>query len=735
MTLPLSLDQVKALAGRAPAETPPKMQQKSGRPGNQPFELEAWLTKYNIEIKSAQPYEGGKRFILRACPFNPDHTGTSAAVFQLGDGGIGFKCQHSSCADNNWSKLREKFEPGYRDRRKSHGEYKRNNRNNGHKKGNGHGNGPLDQTEPFDPGDGEPSGLSEVHFRTNTGTEEGNFVSYKYDGDGEPDPIPMSNFSAKIMDVITTDDGLNKKKKFRIIGQRENGELLEDAEVDADQFDAMGWIRENWDTRALISSDKTATTKVRLALLLGSQEAKRLTVYIHGGWRRIDERWVFLTHGSAIGAQGASVEFKEDNLTGYTLPQPSSSWLGEECQASLDYLEIGSHKVLLPIWAAMYMAPLSSIIDTGFALFLKGRSGTYKSGITALALNHFGPSFNYNRLPGSWTSTENKLEKDLFLLKDLPYIIDDWAPGQDSIKAKALEGKAERIIRAQANRQSRGRMNEKTYDPRGVLVSSGEHLPGGHSANARTFVIEIFRGDIDRAKLLATLKSKRLYSQCMAEYIAWIGERYEQLMVELPQKEQRWEDAVVKYAEHPRLPGAVGALYAGLDTALEFMKFKGVVSQARANEILQEGWQCFIDWTVAQSARVEAERPGRRFVGGLLAMLKSGRYVMGSISDSTQTKSLEPGQVQIGWMDEAGNYLLDPEGAYKEVRQYLERSDEPLTFKEEAVWQDLRDLNFSECYKNRTRYRQRFVYLKGEPDWVIKLRVDAIRSIDRPEDN
>ncbi len=115
---------LEALAKSAPKVEATKQYPRDRRTDGQAFDLNVWLAEHGIEIKRAEPYKGGKRHILEACPFNPDHTGTSVAVFQSADGAIGFKCQHASCADKTWADLRKLKEPGYRERKNGHGRYK-----------------------------------------------------------------------------------------------------------------------------------------------------------------------------------------------------------------------------------------------------------------------------------------------------------------------------------------------------------------------------------------------------------------------------------------------------------------------------------------------------------------------------------------------------------------------------------------------------------------------------------
>lgn len=78
-----------------------------------PFNLQSWLQEHGIEVSRVEPYKGGTRHILKQCPFNPEHRGTSVAVFE-GPDGLGFKCHHNACHGKTWGDVRELFEPGYK---------------------------------------------------------------------------------------------------------------------------------------------------------------------------------------------------------------------------------------------------------------------------------------------------------------------------------------------------------------------------------------------------------------------------------------------------------------------------------------------------------------------------------------------------------------------------------------------------------------------------------------------
>jgi hypothetical protein len=110
-----SREVLEKLASEAPPDPQPAPRSAYQGQGQQ-FNLETWLAEHEIVVKRVDAYQGGSRYILRECPFNPKHAGTSVAIIQSAEGAIGFKCQHNSCADRKWADVRELKEPGYRRR-------------------------------------------------------------------------------------------------------------------------------------------------------------------------------------------------------------------------------------------------------------------------------------------------------------------------------------------------------------------------------------------------------------------------------------------------------------------------------------------------------------------------------------------------------------------------------------------------------------------------------------------
>ena len=80
------------------------------------FNLEEWLNKYNIRYTKYEDSDKTK-YALEECPFDSNHKGKDACIFQGRDGVIGFHCFHNSCDGKTWQDVRRLYEPDAYDRK------------------------------------------------------------------------------------------------------------------------------------------------------------------------------------------------------------------------------------------------------------------------------------------------------------------------------------------------------------------------------------------------------------------------------------------------------------------------------------------------------------------------------------------------------------------------------------------------------------------------------------------
>ncbi len=74
------------------------------------LDVVAWLERHGLALESQSPWKGAQKFILAQCPLNPEHA-RSAYIVQFANGALSAGCQHKSCVDLDWRKLRDIFEP------------------------------------------------------------------------------------------------------------------------------------------------------------------------------------------------------------------------------------------------------------------------------------------------------------------------------------------------------------------------------------------------------------------------------------------------------------------------------------------------------------------------------------------------------------------------------------------------------------------------------------------------
>lgn len=99
----------------------PEQPSKSNYYSNEKFDLEAFLNKHHIAVRNIIRTSSFTKYILDECPFNSSHRAPDSAIFEMSNGGLGFKCLHSSCSQYTWKDFRLKFEPDAYD----HKEYQR----------------------------------------------------------------------------------------------------------------------------------------------------------------------------------------------------------------------------------------------------------------------------------------------------------------------------------------------------------------------------------------------------------------------------------------------------------------------------------------------------------------------------------------------------------------------------------------------------------------------------------
>ncbi len=450
-------------------------------------------------------------------------------------------------------------------------------------------------------------------------------------------PVPLCNFSARIIDEVVHDDGVEQTRRLTLQGRLSSGQLLPPVEVPAIDFAGMGWIVPAWGTRAVVYAGMGTKDHVRTAVQLLSGDVPRRTVYQHTGWRKIRDEWFYLHSGGAIGTSGHAdlPVLLPEALAGFQLPPPPvKDEQIDAVKASLRMLSVGPDRVTFPLIAAVYRSALGNI---DFALHLVGPTGCYKSEAAALAQQHFGAGVHSRCLPANWSSTGNALEGLAFAAKDTLLVVDDFCPTGSAIDIQRYHKEADRLFRGQGNGAGRQRMRpdgtlRPAKYPRGLILSTGEDTPRGPSLRARLMVLDISPGDLgpqppNPNPILSACQKDAAdgkYAASMAGFLCWLAPQLDSIRSRLRIELSQLRDMATAGGQHARTPGIIADLGLGLRYFLKYAVAVGAISQKEFTELWDRGWQALKDAGSAQADQIAAGEPAATFLRLLFSALISG---------------------------------------------------------------------------------------------------------------
>ena len=609
---------------------------------------------------------------------------------------------------------------------------------------------------------------------------EGKFHRMALTKEGDERPVPLCNFVAEVTQEIVYDNNGEQSNAYKIAGKLCNSKKLDPLYIPSAVFKSMAWIH-LWSKGPSIEAGMGTADHVRSAIdKYSGLDVPTATIYTHTGWREVgdDKQWVFLHEGGAIGAktntdisvkigaEPAAVAVKsnrvsqDERLKNYNLSIDSDKQplenidTKEAIKASLGLLEIGKGNsksvdtLLLGALAVTYRAPLGECIENNFTTFIVGRSGIFKSQLTALMQAHYGAQFNGECFPEGWDATVNNMEKKAFLLKDCLEVIDDFNFNGGKRELDTRIEAATRFIKNVANRSGRGRLNPDgsirfTYIPMSLPVISAEDYPKGYSIVARAIFMEMQDGDIVAAKLSIAQENARtgLYAYAMAKYLEWLAPQINELKKTLPSKLRELRNKFaekVTGATHRRSSTQMADLYLSLELFFRFCLHHDVLSEEEVRQKLAKAERLFIALAAEQNVQLRGADPTVRFVELLIAALSSGKAHLESTKEDNygSVQPIDPNKYgwrikhgegnkpyyqaqgeRIGWVGEKGEIYLQGDSAYKVIQEYARAQGDHIAMSKSTLYKRMKEKGMllnCEGSRNTTR---------------IKIQEDMLRVI------
>ena len=594
----------------------------------------------------------------------------------------------------------------------------------------------------------------------------------------------LASFTARIVAEVIEEDGSGDPRRvFRIEGHRPDGVPMFPPmiEVPTAEFSGMGWAVAKWGGAARLPAGQGKKDKARDALQALSNAAGYpfRTVYQHTGWIDHPEHGhVYLTAGAVIGAaggvDGVDVELS-GRLSAYALPDPAKKEDGtarqvdevrQAVRASLDLLTLAPDAVGVPVMGAVYRAALGR---ADFVVWVTGETGRHKTAFMGLAQSHYGARWGRKYLPEGWNSSANAVESNAFRVKDGLFVVDDFKPSGSAAERAKADGTVSRIIQGAADGAGRAtltadRRSRAGLFPRGLVMTSAEDLPRGHSNRARLVIVEVHKRLIDSpAKSAAYFDGEEkagagVYALALAGFVQAVAGNFDELHAGSPAHLARVRELSPHFAgAHGRTGDAAAELARGWEVFLSFAVQVGAVGEDEARALWERVAVALASTAEDQGEHLAEADPVARALSVLSGLLAQGRVYLEDLKDGGQPDPLDaalcgwkrhtyrgpdgeeiesyrtqPGAVLLGWTSTAGGdtwaHFL-PDALHEALQRAVSGQGGGLLPDASKLWSNMRDrLHRAKLMKcdtegGRVRATARATVPGGERKKLITLRL------------
>ena len=222
-----------------------------------------------------------------------------------------------------------------------------------------------------------------------------------------------------------------------------------------------------------------------------------------------------------------------------------------------------------------------------------------------------------------------------------------------------------------------------TRPPRGLILSTGEDVPRGHSVRARALIVEVEPNsvNVERLSLAQTHARAGLYARSTYGFVRYLATRYDEIEERIRDSVERERERALEAeaAAHARLPDIVGQMMVGAEMFLQFAQTIGAVSSGEAVTLLDRARIAIGSLATRQSGVQRDAEPVAVYLELLRAALVSGRAHIAApdgrvpdtpgawgwrCSTSSASEEWRPQGDRIGYVEDDDLYLV-PQAAYK----------------------------------------------------------------------
>lgn len=449
----------------------------------------------------------------------------------------------------------------------------------------------------------------------------------------------LTNFVAAIInEYIISSPYNNTETRYYLVGGITNdGEILKNAFVKAEEFEKMTWIAKQWSACCSVFTIPNANALLSQAIksvpVIGP--AKRIDTYI--GWQNQNSCYKYVLP-LEVPNEMKNVLDIPDCLKHYSLNKSNSI---NSIANKLLFSGIIPNDILVPILATEFLSPLiESLNQTGYlqkvSLCLFGKTGIQKSSIIAV-LHSLNGNFTASTLPLSFDETPLALHQNLCFCKDTTAVIDDYYIDTCSSTISST-AKLDAILKSVADnavhRTKTDRINAAQCN---VIITAEQPVILNESRNARIINIQLKPGDVDK-KILTDFQEnyQDKLSSVMQSYINYIGEKMnsadENFSEVLKNSFIKYRSALfekkekLKVSIHDRLLSMSASLCVGYETMLAFFEAKEILNKQQSLAMMSECINIMFNSIADQEKLLNDNKVSVQSLKIIESLLTSGKY-------------------------------------------------------------------------------------------------------------
>ena len=550
--------------------------------------------------------------------------------------------------------------------------------------------------------------------------------------------IPLSNFTARIVEDITKTNGAETERSLGIIGEDENGKPLGKITIPLEKFDRMDWPKEKWNMNCVIESGYGCKDNLRQAIQMTAKYAEPKTVYGTTGWWKQNGQWIFCMPGD----KNNTVELCE-KTKGYSFNRDGDIDYTMNVIKKLPY-SVAPQAIMMPLIAYVMSSVLNCFSakagkEPKTVIMLYGKTGSMKTTLAQLILSFFG-RFDEDNIPMNFRDTPKSILDYCFTLKDCAVVIDDYHPGSNREQTKQ-DTTTQALIRGICNREARGAL-DKTGKQRAAkrpqcnAIMTAEYLPNvGESGTTRFFSVEMKEGKINIPELteyqeyaangilshftfLATEMIKDKYlnkengEQELIAYLSKLFKDYRELFRETAQKHN--------FNIRPRLCDDLSNLQIGWKLFCDTLEHHKAISKKENSIMLLNFVNTIIPLAKQQQSITETEQPTQIFLRKISTLIDVGKV---NLISRTAIACEKPKNL-IGYSDD-DNFYFEPDEAFTAVIKACNDSGEHFPLTQKALIKALKNEGISICSKGECT---RNVRVFGKTKRLLCIAKDTLKE-------